>query len=53
MSELERARREVAKQNRDADRRVTVARRLSTWYQEQLANNGWRETVEKIVRGEG
>lgn len=53
MSEIERARREVTQQNRDAERRLTVARRLSTWYQQQLANNGWRETVEKIVRGEG
>lgn len=52
MSDLERARQAVEKQQREADRRVTVAARLGRWYRTQLDENNWRKTVERLVRDE-
>lgn len=53
MSDLERARKAVEQQKLDADRRANLAQKLGSWYLQQLEENRWRATVERIVRGEG
>lgn len=49
--ELRRAREKVEQQTRDANKRASIARRVKTWYDDQLEQNGFREMVDVIVRG--
>jgi hypothetical protein len=50
--DLERAKRKVAEQIKAANRRATLAERVRRWYQEQADQNGFREMIDAIIRGQ-
>jgi hypothetical protein len=50
--DLERARKKVDQQTKDANRRASLGERLRRWYEDQAAQNGFREMVDAITRGQ-
>lgn len=51
MSDIERARRELEREQARTERRMPVAQELIDAFKAQRQANNWRTIVEKIVRG--
>lgn len=49
--DLERAKRKVEEQTRQANRRATMGERLRQWYSDQYEQNGFREMIDNIIGG--
>lgn len=50
--DLERARAKVLAQTKATNRRVTIAQRVKQWYEDQADQNGFREMIDALIRGQ-